>query len=342
MTGMRRHLTLRRIFISAMTMVLSAPETHAQVDPAFDVFAKPGEMIEVSPGRRLNLRCSGKGPVTVILESGLGFPSYSWRFVQPEVARFARVCSYDRAGLGFSDPGPMPRRASRIADDLEALVDKAGLRPPFVLVGSSLGSQSVRLFAFRRPDQVQALLLVDPYVEGQYAALGEVEPSITRENAETIAAERRCVARLRAGRLSARAAERAGCIASMDPAFSLWLASVVRRQRMSAPGYEAAFSESEQLENGSEEDIRREQRTLGGLPILVLSAGQNFTSAGYSPATIARLNMIQAGLHERLAGLSSAGRVRLVAEANHVIQVSAPTIVIEQIQELATGTGVPK
>lgn len=111
---------------------------------------------------------------------------------------------------------------------------------------------------------------------------------------------------------------------------------------MSAAGYEAVYSESEQLETGSEEDIRREARMLGKLPITILSAGQNFTGASYSPTTIAQLNRVQAALHERLANLSSAGRVRLVAEASHVIQISAPAVVIEEIRQLATGTGGPR
>lgn len=341
MIGVRRRNFYSALLLAALMTISGASAGPKRDDPAFDIYARPGDMVEISPGRRLNLRCSGEGPITVLLESGLGYPSYSWRLVQPEVARFARVCSYDRAGLGFSDPGPMPRRASAIADDLEALVDKAGLRPPLVLVGSSLGSQSVRIFAFRRPEQVHALLLVDPYAEGQYPALAEVEPSILRENAQILAAERRCIDRLRTGRLSTRAAERLGCIASPDPSFSRQLATVVRNQRMTAAGYEAAFSESEQLETGSEEDVRREYRKLGDMPIIVLSAGRNFTDGRYSPATIAQLSRVQSVLHGRLAAVSAAGCVKPVPEAGHVIQVDAPAVVIEEIRHLVTRAGAP-
>ena len=330
---------VRNIFtiLGTLAMSFATVMALAQVNPVFDVYARPGALVEIAPGRRLNMRCEGAGPVTVILESGLGFPSYSWRFVQPEVAKFARVCSYDRAGLGFSDSGPMPRRASAIADDLEALVDRAGLVAPFVLGGSSAGSQSVRLFAFRRSHQVQALLLVDPYVEGQYATLGAVEPSIIRENAQAVLAERNCFARLSSRQLSAHAAERASCIGSDDRAFSPRLMAIVRQQRMSAAGYESAYSESEQLETGSEEDIRREQRPLGARPITVLSAGQNFIGLGYSEETTAALNGIQAALHGQLASLSTQGRVQLVREATHVIQASEPAVVVEEIHRLIAG-----
>jgi hypothetical protein len=97
-------------------------------DAGYDIYAKPGERIEIAPGRTMNLRCSGAGDVAAILESGLGYPSYSWRKVQPALARVTRVCSYDRAGLGFSDPGLLPRIAGAIADDLKLLLDKAGVR----------------------------------------------------------------------------------------------------------------------------------------------------------------------------------------------------------------------
>ena len=335
--GVRRRNLYSALLLAALMTVSGSSAGPKRGDPAFDIYARPGDMVEISPGRRLNLRCSGEGPITVLLESGLGYPSYSWRLVQPEVARFARVCSYDRAGLGFSDPGPMPRRASAIADDLEALVDKAGVRPPLLLVGSSLGSQSVRIFAFRQPEQVHALLLVDPYAEGQYPALAKVDPSIMHENAQVLAAERRCIDLLRTGRLSARAAERLGCIASPDPSFSRHLATVIRKQRMTSAGYEAAFSESEQLETGSEEDVRREYRKLNEVPVIVLSAGRNFSGGRYSPASIAQLNRVQLALHGRLAAVSAAGCVKPVPEAGHVIHVDAPAVVIAEIRRLVAG-----
>jgi pimeloyl-ACP methyl ester carboxylesterase len=111
----------------------------------YDVYAQPGEMVRVDGDRHINVRCTGSGPVTVSLEAGLGYPSYSWRKVHPRIAEFTRVCSYDRAGLGFSDAGPMPRSASASADDIERLVASGAIKPPLLLVGGSLGGQIVRL-----------------------------------------------------------------------------------------------------------------------------------------------------------------------------------------------------
>lgn len=109
-------------------------------------------------------------------ESGLGFPSYGWRKVQPALERLTRTCSYDRAGLGFSDPGPLPRSADAVADDLPAMLLTAGLRPPYLLVANSPGSQPSRLLAFRHRDEVGGMVLVDPYVEGQNEVLDRIKP----------------------------------------------------------------------------------------------------------------------------------------------------------------------
>src|SRR5688500_2179426 len=81
----------------------------------------PGRLLDVG-GHRLHIWCTGEGEPTVILEAGLGGSSAGWGFVQPEVARFARVCSYDRAGIGYSDPGPAPRTARRLAGELARLL----------------------------------------------------------------------------------------------------------------------------------------------------------------------------------------------------------------------------
>lgn len=309
---------------------------------AYDVYARPGRMVDVGSGRRLNLRCSGSpaapGRSTVIFESGLGFPSYSWRKVQPAVAKFARACSYDRAGLGFSDAGPLPRTAAAIASDLERLVDAAGMKPPFVLVGSSLGSQSVRLFAFRRPSQVSALLLVDPYVEGQYAEFDAIAPGILAENDTARRAGTECRDLLLREPPAIAEAKRRGCLSSPDPQFSPRMKAVVRHQLLSRARIDAAWSESDNLDRASERELRVEQHPLGDMPIVVLSAGRDFAGQGYSSPIKRRLLAKLAELHGRIANLSTRGRVILVPGADHVIQASHPSAVIDAIRTVTKGS----
>lgn len=133
-------------------------------------FPEAGRRVDVG-GRKLKINCTGAGSPTVVLEAGLGDNSREWTAVQPEIAKFSRVCSYDRAGYGGSDPGSMPRTSDRIADELHALLQRAGETPPFLLVGHSFGGYNVRVFNGKFPGEVAGLVLVDASQEDQYGAL---------------------------------------------------------------------------------------------------------------------------------------------------------------------------
>jgi pimeloyl-ACP methyl ester carboxylesterase len=122
--------------------------------------APPGRLFDVG-GFRLHLNCAGSGGPTVVLDAALGGSSVSWALVQPEIARFTRVCSYDRAGFGWSDAGPLPRTAGRIAGELRTLLERAGEAPPYLLVGHSFGGLVARVFASRYPADVAGMVLVD-------------------------------------------------------------------------------------------------------------------------------------------------------------------------------------
>jgi pimeloyl-ACP methyl ester carboxylesterase len=120
----------------------------------------PGKLVNVG-GYEMYLHCIGIGTPTVILEAGLNDVAETWSLVQPEVANFTRVCVYDRAGLGKSDPGPEPRDSYQIIKELHTLLKNAGIEGPYVLVGHSLGGIYMRLFADFYPEEVVGLVLVD-------------------------------------------------------------------------------------------------------------------------------------------------------------------------------------
>jgi pimeloyl-ACP methyl ester carboxylesterase len=126
----------------------------------------PGQLVDVG-GYKLHLNCMGEGSPTVILEAGLADSSPSWLTTQPEVAKTTRVCSYDRAGYGWSDPSPHPRTASWRAKELHTLLVNANVQGPYVLVGHSLGGMLVRVYAHTYPDEVVGMVLVDSTHEEQ-------------------------------------------------------------------------------------------------------------------------------------------------------------------------------
>lgn len=138
----------------------------------------PGTLVDIG-GRSLHLNCTGSGSPTVVLDAGLGGNSLEWALVQSRVANFSRVCSYDRAGYGWSDPGPQPRTSSVIASELHAALLAAEVGPPYVIVGHSFGGFNARLFAARYPGESVGLVLVDAAHEEQFERLAR-GPAPTR------------------------------------------------------------------------------------------------------------------------------------------------------------------
>lgn len=127
-------------------------------------FPPPGALIDVG-GHRLHVKCSGDGFPPVVLESGIAASSLSWSVVAAQVAAFTRVCTYDRAGLAWSDAPSSPRTFTRMVDELEAVIAHAAAGERCILVGHSFGSFLVRGYACRHPDSVAGMVLVDPAVE---------------------------------------------------------------------------------------------------------------------------------------------------------------------------------
>jgi pimeloyl-ACP methyl ester carboxylesterase len=123
-------------------------------------FAPPGQLVDVG-GYCLHLLCEGEGGPTVILESGMPGVPLGWSRIQPEVARFTRICSYDRAGIGWSDAGPGPRTGRQVVRELHTLLQRAQEEPPYVLVASSFGGHYIRLYASQYPEEVVGLVFVD-------------------------------------------------------------------------------------------------------------------------------------------------------------------------------------
>ena len=122
--------------------------------------APPGKLIDLG-GYRLHLNCTGnKGP-TVVLIPGAGDFSFDWSLVQPKIAQFARVCSYDRAGFAWSDPGPIPSTMKQEAFELHALLSAAHIKGPYILVGHSLGGLVTRVYASQYPKEVAGIVLID-------------------------------------------------------------------------------------------------------------------------------------------------------------------------------------
>jgi pimeloyl-ACP methyl ester carboxylesterase len=143
----------------------------------------PGRLLDLGT-HRLHLLESGRGGPTVVLEAGLMSTVLSWSELHSLLAGSFRVVSYDRAGLGWSDLGPMPRTADRIVEELHTLLQRAAIPPPYVLVGHSFGGLTMPLFAARFPDEVAGMVLVDPVVPAEWNPPSEHDLKLTRIGAK--------------------------------------------------------------------------------------------------------------------------------------------------------------
>jgi pimeloyl-ACP methyl ester carboxylesterase len=130
-------------------------------------YPPPGQMVDVG-GYRLHINCIGTGSPTVVIDAGWGDWSARWSWVQPEVAKTTRVCTYDRAGMGYSEAGPLPRNAGQFAKELHTLLHQANIPGLYVLVGHSLGGLPVRVFAHDYAAEVAGVVLIESMSPAQF------------------------------------------------------------------------------------------------------------------------------------------------------------------------------
>ena len=270
----------------------------------------PGHLVDIG-GYRLHLWCTGDGAPAVILDTGLGGSSADWGFVQPDVARFTRVCSYDRAGMGYSDPGPSPRTARRIANELADLLDRSGNAGPVVLVGASIAGFDVRVFASDRPERAAGLVLVDASHEDQAHEVPQMARFVPLLS--TIG-----VLRL----LDVSFGQR---IESLAPSVRQY----ARATSFRAAGYQAAADEIIHIRE-SVSEVRSSRRKLT-VPVLVITGGRG------ADENWRQLQRDQASLSER-------GCLIVAQESGHVVAIDQPEVIVDAIRtvvETVRGHDVP-
>jgi pimeloyl-ACP methyl ester carboxylesterase len=323
---------MRRFGLLAAAAVLAgtlgAAEVPKQPNPAFELYARPQRLVDIG-GRRLNVYCLGQGSPTVILDGGLGNDITEWRDVQGAIARETRVCAYDRAGYGFSDPGPLPRTASALDADLVALLRAAAVNPPYVLVGASLASLHVQLFANRHRSEVAGMVLVDPSFEHQVARYIAATPAFKASAEQQLATFNGCIVALKRGAPAPGTQVYKDCIGDADPDLPADVTAALEA-RIGPAFYETALSEVEAFNGRSSEEVDTERRSYGDLPLIVLTAQLR---AGADADTVTRTKIWYAR-HDAMAKLSTRGVHRIVAGATHHIARSRPAAVIEAVDEV--------
>ena len=246
----------------------------AQGAPGDELYTRPGQLVSAG-GTRLNLYCMGSGAPAVVFDSGWEDWAPVWTLVQPQVAKWTRACSYDRAGAGFSDAGLLPRTSARIADELHQALHNAGVAGPYILVGHASGGDHVRTYAERYLEEVAGLVLVEADVGA---------PVEDRSDEKHIAQLRACRDAIAAAHAAAPPARSRGPSRSCTHQFFRGLPEPVWSTELNAALlgiaedksalYDAYASEMEQMP-ADEAYLAQHRRSLGARPLRVLSTGNH-------------------------------------------------------------------
>jgi pimeloyl-ACP methyl ester carboxylesterase len=313
------NLWLRHIFIvvAAITILLAAAGMIYQIlASARDRRAHPlsGQLVDVG-GYTMHINCTGQGTPTVILDSGLGDSYISWNKVQPELAKRTRVCSYDRAGLGFSDASPHPRTSKNFAEELHTLLRNAGIAGPLVLVGHSMGGFDVRLYASLYPQDVAGMVLVDsshPEQQKRFPpAVNDLAASDLRQQEFLAAITPFGIPRI-LGFCGSDAEIRAA-----ECNFHSAREGVAELRAFATSAAQTATTGS-----------------LGNIPLVVLSHDPNTPQPDLPEDLVKPFNDAWEKMQEELAQLSPRSARVIAKNSGHYIQLDRPDLVIEAVRNV--------
>jgi pimeloyl-ACP methyl ester carboxylesterase len=291
-------------------------------------FPQKGKLVPIG-AIKLNINCSGtsgSGKPTVILEAGAGSPACVWAKVQPEIAKFTRVCSYDRAGLGWSDPASTPRTREQEAEELKLLLTAAGEKGPYVMAGHSQGGFTIQAFFQKFPDDVAGVVLVDASHPDTDKRTVEVLSKPEGEKYFTFNKLLRSDWYRFATIWSARLGVSRLLISAKNE-----LEEEINYLSWQPKAIDTIFSEAKFYDESANK-IRAAGR-LGDRPLIVLT-GQIDEGAFGSAPDRAAVQKMWFELQKGMARLSSNGKQLIVPEAGHFIQFDKPDAVVSAVREV--------
>lgn len=332
----------RWVALAVLLLALAFKPFIAAPDPTLDG-ARPGRLVRLPDGRRLNFRCEGEGAPTVLFEAGFAGTSLAWTRVLSRIAAHTRACAYDRAGYGFSDEGPAPRDGAAVAKDLDEGLKAAGIRGPFVLVGHSAGALYMRLFAARRRNAIAGMVLVDPSIEHQdrrfEAVFGPGAGGMAGQKAGAAA----CLAA--AMRRALPSADPALAVCTPKPNTNVPTADNAARmaEALRPATWRTRLSEADTLWGATSDEVDKAPASLGDLPLIVLTADGTYEAAPSNVRPAA--DTLWRTLHQEIARRSRRGREQRVANTSHMIMLDQPAVVVAAIDAVideSKAAGAPK
>jgi pimeloyl-ACP methyl ester carboxylesterase len=329
----------RPVLLTLLLASVSAGAAAAAINDADREFARPHQMVDIG-GRRLNLYCAGSGPVTVVFDAPSGDGGWTWHGVQPKVAARTRACVYDRAARGFSDPSPLPPTVGNAVTDLHALLGKAGIAPPYVLVGNSFGGAVVQLYAYRYPQEVKALVLVEAGHEDEEKRINAASQGKLKQMYE---GQNQFIAQC------AQAAHQgfelgsdlfAACTGGTGTEYGRELAAA-RLAMVRQPAYWDDLVAGNKSGDASDAELRAARRSFGDLPLVVLVRGVSpYAVPGKPQSALNKATEAEnLAIQKEIAALSTRSSLHVVAGASHIIQADKPQAVVDAVNEALDRAG---
>ncbi|MBL8063586.1 MAG: alpha/beta hydrolase [Anaerolineales bacterium] len=286
-----------------------------------------GQMIDIG-GYRLHMHIEGEGTPTVVLDSGAGGIGIAWELVRPAIAKVARVVVYDRAGLGWSDPSPKPRRADVMAEELHTLLQNANVEAPFILVGHSLGGVVARQFAAKYPNEVVGLVMVDSAHEQQVKHFPEALVKMVN-SMKGMMGVMKLMSKLNIFALKPELIQ-IGDNGKLSKGLVANMQGVMASSNSHA---EAMIAETESVFAAETQPVS----TLGNLPLTVIRHGQldeNAVPPSLGQQVRDDYEAAWQKLQMEIISLSTQGRLIVAERSGHNIMFDQPEIVIESILEM--------
>jgi len=308
---------------------------HAAEAQATDsAFAKPQLRVDIG-GRKLNLYCSGSGKTTVLFDGPAGDAGWAWFRVHPEVAKHTRACTFDRPGYGYSDPSKRPNTSQNVVEDLHKGLAAAGVKPPYLLVGNSIGGANAQVFAYRHPGEVKGMVLVEPQTEDETTRTNKASGGMI-DKVYAMVAGRNAECLREAGKgFKPGGKAMADCIGDPADFYGPVLGPQVLAS-MKKKSYWSTVVGEYQGFGASDDQLRALRKPFGDLPLLVLTRGVSPYAIPDKPQSAINKAMEDENetIHKELAALSTKGTQRVVPGAGHNIQSEQPAVVTAAVLEM--------
>lgn len=290
-------------------------------------YPPPGEMVDVG-GFRMHIRCTGHGSPTVILIGGLDDFSITWSLVQPAIARQTEVCSYDRAGLGWSEPSPHPRTSTNMVRELHTLLVNANVQGPYVIVGHSFGGALAQLYIHEYPGEAVGLVLVDAAPTQLFKRIPSWRNAVQQKmNLFSVLAPFSS-----AGLLSLAPNE------IPNRGFSGQALGEYRAISAATGYYATCVLENRMFEANLAEIHGAHISSIGAIPLIVVSRGKWDPMPGLSETENEYARRAWADMQRELLQLSSNSKQVIATNSEHFIQLQQPQSVIDAIQKVIIET----